>query len=235
MISYYRALQARKDAEGDEGFTLIELLIVIIVLGILAAVVIFALANVTGNAKASACNADAKTVETAVAAYNADPSTTGLSSIGTETSTPTADLTATCSGGSTTIPSGDIEIGCSNTFYGATNAAQLLSSSTTSGISAWPQSTATESSNNGYAISLASVDQACSTTAVATCGTSSPSNTNAGLGAKAGQVIVYTGSAFTAATANNLAGSATAPTAAEQYNTGVVYDSQTGTNGCNAL
>ena len=51
---------------------LIELLIVIIVLGILAAIVIFSLTGVTGQSEAAACNSDAKTVETAVSAYYAE-------------------------------------------------------------------------------------------------------------------------------------------------------------------
>ena len=61
-------LQEKRD-EG--GFTLIELLIVIIILAILAAIVVFAVGTTTTNAKASSCNADAKSVETAVEAYKA--------------------------------------------------------------------------------------------------------------------------------------------------------------------
>jgi len=73
MMQRYREIQRQKAAgEREEGFTLIELLIVIVVLGILAAVVVFALGGVTSQSAVSACNADAKTVETAVAAYQAD-------------------------------------------------------------------------------------------------------------------------------------------------------------------
>jgi prepilin-type N-terminal cleavage/methylation domain-containing protein len=63
---------------GDEGFTLIELLIVIVVLGILAAVVVLALGSVTGDARKSACNSDAKTIITAVQAYNAAAAPTDI-------------------------------------------------------------------------------------------------------------------------------------------------------------
>jgi type II secretion system protein G len=74
VFERYREIQMRReDGETREaGFTLIELLIVIVVLGILAAIVIFSLTGVTGQSKAAACNSDAKTVEVAVDAYNAE-------------------------------------------------------------------------------------------------------------------------------------------------------------------
>jgi len=56
---------------NEGGFTLIELLIVIIILAILAAIVVFAVGSTNTNAIASACNADAKSVETALEAYKA--------------------------------------------------------------------------------------------------------------------------------------------------------------------
>ena len=55
----------------DEGFTLIELLIVIVILGILATVVVFAVGGITDRGKKSTCDSDKKTLEVAVEAYNA--------------------------------------------------------------------------------------------------------------------------------------------------------------------
>lgn len=63
-------LKARR-ANGEGGFTLIELLIVIIILAILAGIVVFAVGGTSKNAAVAACNSDAKSVETAVEAYDA--------------------------------------------------------------------------------------------------------------------------------------------------------------------
>jgi general secretion pathway protein G len=71
MISTYQRLKRQREAGEIDGFTLIELLIVIVVLGILAAVVIFALGGITGKSAEASCAADGATVSTAMAAFEA--------------------------------------------------------------------------------------------------------------------------------------------------------------------
>jgi general secretion pathway protein G len=56
--------------KSQRGFTLIELLIVIIVLGILAAIVVFGIGRTKRDAAASACKAALKSVELSAEAYN---------------------------------------------------------------------------------------------------------------------------------------------------------------------
>jgi prepilin-type N-terminal cleavage/methylation domain-containing protein len=97
MISTYQRLKRRRDAGEIDGFTLIELLIVIVVLGILAAVVIFALGGITGKSALASCEADGATVSTALAAFNAQ----NPSFAGTTTYTQ-ADLLPSSTGGSPT-------------------------------------------------------------------------------------------------------------------------------------
>jgi prepilin-type N-terminal cleavage/methylation domain-containing protein len=72
MRNAIQRYQASKQEDGTEqGFTLIELLIVIVVLGVLAGVTVFALGGVTKQSAAAACNSDASAVNVALQAYNA--------------------------------------------------------------------------------------------------------------------------------------------------------------------
>jgi len=101
VFTSYRNIMAGKAAgEMDEtGFTLIELLIVIVVLGILAGVVIFALGGVTGQSAVAACKADGATVSTALAAFNTDNPNLAGTAITTDDLGPTPTTGVTVSGG----------------------------------------------------------------------------------------------------------------------------------------
>lgn len=54
---------------NEGGFTLIELLLVIIILGVLAGIVVFAIGGISDRGDKSACASDVKNVEIAQEAY----------------------------------------------------------------------------------------------------------------------------------------------------------------------
>jgi prepilin-type N-terminal cleavage/methylation domain-containing protein len=56
----------------DKGFTLVELLIVIVILGILATVTVFAVRGITDRGQDNACAVDKRTAETAIEAFYAE-------------------------------------------------------------------------------------------------------------------------------------------------------------------
>jgi prepilin-type N-terminal cleavage/methylation domain-containing protein len=64
-----------KRMRRDDGFSLIELLVVIVILGILAGIVVFAVGGITDKGQDSACKADYKTIQTAEEAYFAKQDT----------------------------------------------------------------------------------------------------------------------------------------------------------------
>ncbi len=98
--------------KNDEGFTLVELLIVIVILGILAAVVVFAVSGITDNGELNACKTERRTIETGVEAYraqeNAYPANVGALVPGILRATPTYFSVS----GSTLTASGTIPTGC---------------------------------------------------------------------------------------------------------------------------
>jgi prepilin-type N-terminal cleavage/methylation domain-containing protein len=69
----------------ERGFALVELLVVIVILGILAAVVVFAVSGIT-NRKSSACQIEVRTVNTALQAYSAKSVTNAFPPAGTAAS-----------------------------------------------------------------------------------------------------------------------------------------------------
>ncbi len=61
-----------EETKQDKGFTLVELLIVIVILGILATVTVFAVTGITNKGKTSACKSDLKVLQVAEEANNAN-------------------------------------------------------------------------------------------------------------------------------------------------------------------
>mgnify|MGYP000200035399 CR=1 FL=1 len=59
----------------DKGFTLVELLIVIVILGILATVTVFAVRGITDKGQDNACSVEKRTLDTAIEAYYAQNQT----------------------------------------------------------------------------------------------------------------------------------------------------------------
>ncbi|HEY0521702.1 MAG TPA: prepilin-type N-terminal cleavage/methylation domain-containing protein [Ilumatobacteraceae bacterium] len=62
---------------ADNGFTLIEILVVIVILGALATVVVFAVSGVADRGQASVCASDHATLARAEEAYTAEHGTYG--------------------------------------------------------------------------------------------------------------------------------------------------------------
>jgi prepilin-type N-terminal cleavage/methylation domain-containing protein len=70
VVCVYQRLKRRRNAGEINGFTLIEILIVIVVLGILAAVVLYALGGIGSKSAVASCEADGSTVSAALADFN---------------------------------------------------------------------------------------------------------------------------------------------------------------------
>jgi len=82
---YKRFQQIRK---SDNGFTLTEMLIVIVILGVLSGIVVFAVSAFNNDGVTASCKADVKTVEIASEAYYAK-TTKYATAIDDEKHTPT--------------------------------------------------------------------------------------------------------------------------------------------------
>ena len=67
--------------DQDKGFTLVELLIVIVILGILATVTVFAVRGITDKSQENACKVEGRTLSTAIEAFYADNDQTDPASV----------------------------------------------------------------------------------------------------------------------------------------------------------
>ncbi len=59
----------KAESQKQNGFSLVELLVVIVILGLLAAAVVFAVGGITADAQESGCDADAHVLITATEAF----------------------------------------------------------------------------------------------------------------------------------------------------------------------
>lgn len=70
-------VEAVEVEQKERGFTLVELLIVIVILGILATVTVFAVRGITEKGQSSACASDKKVLEVAVETFYANGGAAG--------------------------------------------------------------------------------------------------------------------------------------------------------------
>jgi prepilin-type N-terminal cleavage/methylation domain-containing protein len=66
-----RAGRGRGRTNPDRGFTLVELLIVVVILGVLSTVTVFAVRGITNRSHTSVCQSDTASISLAVQAYKA--------------------------------------------------------------------------------------------------------------------------------------------------------------------
>ena len=81
MNTQIEEMEVVETGKKDKGFTLVELLIVIVILGILATVTVFAVRGITDKGQANSCDVEKRSIETAFEAYYADNNSTDAANI----------------------------------------------------------------------------------------------------------------------------------------------------------
>jgi type IV pilus assembly protein PilA len=115
-------------ANKDDGFTLVELLVVMIIIGILAAIAIPVFMNQQVKARETSAKTDASTIGKAIIAYYIDG---------------TAALTASGSGGTWTLTAGGATVDTGKLSNGNTVVAGTVSSVTSFCVAVQPSDGAT--------------------------------------------------------------------------------------------
>ena len=168
-----------------QGFTLVELLIVITVLGVLAAIVVFAIGGLTAKSAVAACNADATTVDTAVQAYEAQTGGTPpvTPQILTSATNPYLQSFPTSPYFAITLDSGNVmiaaPIGATPVKYGAPNAcasAGTTSSATSTSVPTSTTTTTTTATTTTTTTTTATTTTSTTTAPTSTTTTIPPSN-----------------------------------------------------------